>query len=249
MSLAGKNAVVTGGGSGIGRAICLHLGRAGADVAILDRNLRGAEETAAEVKTLGRRALACEVDVSSSASVRAACDLVHRELGVVQVLVNDAGIGGLCPFLQMDEEEWDRFIGVHLKGTFNCTRVLAPDMVEAGWGRIVNVASTAGLNGFAPGITHYAAAKGGVIAFTKALAHELGGFGVTVNAIAPGMIDTPMSRQSPDPEELFRRVAMRVPLKRVGKPDDIAAACAYLVSDGASYVTGQVLSPNGGGWM
>jgi len=249
MSLAGKLAVVTGGASGIGRGTALRLARDGADVAIFDLQLAAAQQVAREVEQLGRRALALEVDVSRSASVRAAVDRVHESLGRVQILVNVAGIGGLQPFLQMREEEWDRYLGVHLKGTFNCTRALAQDMVDAGWGRIVNVASTAGLNGAGPGLTHYAAAKGGMIAFTKSLAWEMGPHGVTANAVAPGMIDTPMSRQSPRAEELFARTAAHTPIKRVGKPDDIAAACAYLSSEEAGFVTGQVLSPNGGGWM
>jgi 2-hydroxycyclohexanecarboxyl-CoA dehydrogenase len=249
MGLAGRNAVVTGGASGIGRGISLRLARDGANVAIFDLDQRGAEEVAREVEQLGRRALALEVDVSSSASVGRAVERLHGELGKVQILVNDAGIGGLQPFLQMTAADWDRYLGVHLKGTFNCARALVPDMVDALWGRVVNVASTAGLNGAGPGLTHYAAAKGGIIAFSKALAHEVGAFGVTVNAIAPGMIDTPMSRQSPRADELFARTARHTPIKRVGTPDDIAAACAYLASEEAGFVTGQVLSPNGGGWM
>jgi len=249
MGLAGKNAVVTGGASGIGRGGALRLARDGADVAVLDLDARRGEEVTREIEKLGRRAVVVETDVSSSASVARAVERVGRDLGRVQILVNDAGIGGLQPFLQMTEAEWDRYLGVHLKGTFNCTRALAQGMVDSGWGRIVNVASTAGLNGAGPGLTHYSAAKGGIIAFTKALAYEMGPFGVTVNAIAPGMIDTPMSRQSPDPEMLFKKTSERTPIRRVGTPDDIAGACAYLVSEEAGFVTGQVLSPNGGGWM
>ena len=249
MGLAGKNAVVTGGASGIGRGVALRLARDGADVAVLDLDARRGEEVTREIEKLGRRAVVVETDVSSSASVARAVERVGRDLGRVQILVNDAGIGGLQPFLQMTEAEWDRYLGVHLKGTFNCTRALAQGMVDSRWGRIVNVASTAGLNGAGPGLTHYSAAKGGIIAFTKALAYEMGPFGVTVNAIAPGMIDTPMSRQSPDPEMLFKKTSERTPIRRVGTPDDIAAACGYLVSEEAGFVTGQVLSPNGGGWM
>jgi 2-hydroxycyclohexanecarboxyl-CoA dehydrogenase len=249
MGSAQKNAVVTGGASGIGRGCVLRLARDGADVAILDRNLALAREVVSEVRGLGRRALAVEVDVASSSSVKQASEAVRRELGAVQILVNSAGIGGLCPFLSMDEEEWDRYLGVHLKGTFNCTRALVPEMVQGGFGRVVNIASTAGLNGAGPGLTHYAAAKGGIIAFSKALAYEVGPFGVTVNAVAPGLIDTPMSRQTPSGDAFFTKAAERVPLRRVGKPEDIAAAVAYLASDEAGFVTGQVVSPNGGGWM
>jgi 2-hydroxycyclohexanecarboxyl-CoA dehydrogenase len=245
MSLAGRNAVVTGGASGIGRAIALRLARDGADVAVLDLNRTGAEAVAREIAGLGRRSLAVETDVGSAASVAAAVERVHGGLGPAHVLVNDAGIADFVPLLQMTEEVWDRMLRVHLKGVFNCTRAFAPDMVEATWGRVVNMASVAGLIG-GPGLAHYSAAKAGIIGFTKAIAHELGPLGVTVNAIAPGMIDTPMLRAANVPEEIIRHTTERNPIRRLGVPDDIAAACAYLASEEAGFVTGQVLSPNGG---
>jgi NAD(P)-dependent dehydrogenase (short-subunit alcohol dehydrogenase family) len=248
MGTSGRTAVVTGGASGIGRAIVERLARDGADVAIFDVDAAGGRAVAAAVTALGRRALAVEADVAAAAGVAAAVERVHAELGPVHVLVNDAGIANFTPLLQMSEEVWDRMIAVHLKGTFNCTHALLPDMVAAGWGRVVNVASVAGLSGGGPGLAHYAAAKGGIIAFTKALASEVGPLGVTVNAIAPGLIETPLLDRSGVSPDFRRAVAERAPVRRLGTPDDVAAACAFLVSEEASFFTGQVMSPNGGGW-
>jgi len=241
--------VVTGGASGIGRAIALRLARDGADVGILDVDVAGAERVTREVTAIGRRALAVETDVASSASVRAAVERVQRELAPVGILVNAAGIASFVPLLQMTEETWDRLVAVHLKGTFNCTRAVLPDMIAARWGRVVSIASVAGLNGGGPGLAHYAAAKAGIIGFTKAVALEMAGFGITVNAIAPGLIDTPLLDRSGMPREVRERIVQQMPVGRIGAPDDIAAACAYLVAEDASFVTGQVLSPNGGGYL
>ena len=248
MGLSGRNAVVTGGASGIGRAICLRLARDGADVAVLDLDQGSGRQVADEVAALHRRAVAVEADVASAASVAAAVERLHAALGPVHILVNDAGIAGLVPLREMTEDEWDRMIAVHLKGAFNCTRAVLDDMVAAGWGRIVNVSSVAGLSG-APNLVHYSAAKAGLIGFTKALAGEVGPRGITVNAIAPGLIDTPMLQRSGWPDSLTQVIIAQNPIKRIGTPEDIAAACAYLVSEEASYVTGQVLSPNGGGYL
>ncbi|TMB59955.1 MAG: SDR family oxidoreductase [Deltaproteobacteria bacterium] len=248
MGLSGRNAMVTGGASGIGRAICLRLARDGADVAVLDLDQAGGRQVADEVGALHRRAVAVEADVASAASVAAAVERVHAALGPVHILVNDAGIAGLVPLQDMSEEQWDRMIAVHLKGAFNCTRTILGDMLATGWGRIVNVSSVAGLSG-APELVHYSAAKAGLIGFTKALAAEVGPRGITVNAIAPGLIDTPLLQRSGWPDSLTRAVIAQNPIKRIGTPEDIAAACAYLVSEEASYVTGQVLSPNGGGYL
>src|SRR6266851_974074 len=252
MSLSGRNAVVTGGASGIGRGICLRLAREGANVAILDLNLAGAEKVAAEITALGRKAVACQVDVVNRAQVDAAIERVHKELGPVQILVNDAGIGKFVLLTEMNEAAWDEMIAIHLKGTFNCTKAVVQDMVNAKWGRIVSISSTAGLEG-AAGLVHYSAAKAGIGGFTKALAQELGPMGITVNAIAPGLIDTPIIRKSQLPEEQIRgwieTIVGRTPVRRVGAPDDIAAACAYLASEEASFFTGQVMSPNGGMYM
>jgi 2-hydroxycyclohexanecarboxyl-CoA dehydrogenase len=249
MGLSGRTAVVTGGASGIGRAIALRLARDGADVGILDVDVAGAERVTREVTAIGRRALAVETDVASSASVRAAVERVHRELAPVGILVNAAGVASFVPLLQMTEETWDRLVAVHLKGTFNCTRAVLPDMIAARWGRVVSIASVAGLTAGGPGLAHYAAAKAGIIGFTKAVALEMASFGITVNAIAPGLIDTPLLDRSGMPREVRERIVQQMPVGRIGAPDDIAAACAYLVAEDASFVTGQVLSPNGGGYL
>lgn len=252
MSLVGKNAVVTGGASGIGRGICLRLAREGANVAILDLNLAGAEAVVAEVVALGRKSVACKADVANRAQVDAAIEQVRKALGPIQILVNDAGIGKFVLLSEMSEEAWDEMIGIHLKGTFNCTKAVVQDMVDAKWGRVVNISSTAGLGG-AAGLVHYSAAKAGIIGFTKGLAAELGPLGITVNAIAPGLIDTPILLKggtlSGRMQKFIQQTANRAPVRRNGVPDDIAAACAYLVSEDASFFTGQVVSPNGGMYM
>lgn len=252
MSLVGKNAVVTGGASGIGRGICLRLAREGANVAILDLNLAGAEAVAAEVAGLGTKSIACKADVANRAQVNAAIEQVRTALGPIQILVNDAGIGKFVLLSEMSEEAWDEMIGIHLKGTFNCTKAVVQDMVDAKWGRVVNISSTAGLGG-AAGLVHYSAAKAGIIGFTKGLAAELGPLGITVNAIAPGLIDTPILLKggvlSGRMQKFIQQTANRAPVRRNGVPDDIAAACAYLVSEDASFFTGQVVSPNGGMYM
>ena len=248
MSVDGRTAVVTGGASGIGRAICLRLARGGASVAVLDLNAAGAELVAREAQTLGGRAVGLAVDVTDGAGVRAAVDAVRGALGPVHILVNDAGICEFTPLLEMREAQFDRMLAVHLKGAFHCSRAVLPDMQAAGWGRIVNLSSVAGLHGGGPGLVHYATAKAGVVGFTKALAQEVGPAGITVNAIAPGLIDTPMIRDAKVPEAIIQGTIQSTPVRRVGVPEDIAATCAFLVSDDAGFITGQVISPNGGGY-
>jgi len=246
MSLTGRNAVVTGGGSGIGRSIALRLARDGAHVAVIDLNGAGAEAVARDIGAAGGRALALEVDVSRAADITGGAARVRRELGAIHILINDAGICEFVPFAQMTEAQWERTLTVNLTSMFHCAKAVLPDMIAAGWGRIVNLSSVAGLNGGAPALVHYAASKSGVLGFTKALALEVGPSGITVNAIAPGLIDTPMVRTAQTPQAIFDATKERTPMRRIGRPEDIAAACAYLVSEDASFVTGQVLSPNGG---
>ncbi|HWP65771.1 MAG TPA: SDR family NAD(P)-dependent oxidoreductase, partial [Candidatus Limnocylindria bacterium] len=190
--------------------------------------------------------LAVAADVSAGAAVRDAVARVQSALGPLHVLVNNAGVCSFFPFKTLEEAEWDRMFAVHVKGAFHCTKAALPDMVAAGWGRIVNVSSVGGLKG-APALTHYAAAKAALVGFTRALATEVGVHGVTVNAIAPGLVDTPLLVRSRMPEAIRATQAAELPVRRIGQPEDIAAACAYLVSPEAGYVTGQVLSPNGGG--
>jgi len=245
MSLQGKVAVVTGGAKGIGRAISVQLAKDGAAIAVWDLDGAGAEDTTALITKAGGRAIACTVDAASAEGIAAAATRTRNALGPVTILVNNAGMSGFQSFLEITAEAWDRMMQVNLRGPFLCTQALLPDMLAAGWGRIVNISSSSAQTGAAK-MVHYAASKGGVIGFTKALAMELASRGITVNNIPPGFIDTPMLRSSPVNIEAAAAVA---PMKRPGQPEDIAAACSYLVSEAAGYVTGQTISVNGGRYL
>ncbi|HXY95310.1 MAG TPA: SDR family NAD(P)-dependent oxidoreductase [Acidimicrobiia bacterium] len=249
MSFAGSTAIVTGGASGIGLAISERLARDGAKVAVFDLDGEQAEQAAKGIRDVGGEAIACTVDVSDRAQVDEAVARTRRELGPVLVLVNCAGKDAFDRFMDITTEQWERILAVNLTGTFHCTQAVLPDMLEAEWGRIVNVSSSSGQTG-AERMAHYASSKAGMIGLTKSLALELGRDGITVNTIPPGSIDTPMSRRSAE-EGRFRGgtlddVARTLPVRRIGRPEDIAAACAYLVSDEAGYVTGQIIGVNGG---
>jgi len=244
--LAGRTALVTGAASGIGRAIARRLASDGAAVGVLDVDAAGAAAVAGEIAATGAASLALAADVADGAAVREAVTRTRAALGPLTILVNNAGVCSFHRFVDLDEGEWDRMFAVHVKGAFHCTKAALPDLIEAGWGRVVNVSSVGGLKG-APALTHYAAAKAALVGFTRALATEVGVYGVTVNAIAPGLVDTPLLVRSRMPEAIRTTLAAELPVRRIGLPEDIAAACAYLVSPEAGYVTGQVLSPNGGG--
>jgi len=248
VTLAGRHALVTGGGSGIGRAVAHRLGRDGAAVTVFDLDPGAAERVVAELAAAGVAAGAVAADVADGAAVRAATDVARGARGGIHVLVCSAGIVGFAPVLTMTEAAWDRMLAVHLRGTFLVTQAVLPDMVAARWGRIVTLSSVGGLRG-GPQLAHYAAAKAGVIGFTKALALEVGAQGITANAVAPGLVDTPMLRGSGIPPEMLEQSRRQIPIGRLGTPEDIAAACAFLVSDDAGFMTGQVVSPNGGGWL
>ena len=248
MTHAGRHALVTGGGSGIGRAVAHRLGRDGATVTVLDLDPGAAERVAAELAAAGVTAGAVTADVADGDAVRAATDAARATRGGIHVLVCSAGIAGFAPVLTMTEAAWDRMLAVHLRGTFLVTQAVLPDMVAARWGRIVTLSSVGGLRG-GPQLAHYAAAKAGVIGFTKALALEVGSEGITANAVAPGLVDTPMLRGSGIPPEMLEQSRRQIPVGRLGTPEDIAAACAFLVSDAAGFMTGQVVSPNGGAWL
>lgn len=245
MSLHGKVAVVTGGGRGIGAAISLQLAADGAAVAVWDLDGDNAENVAAQIRGEGGRAIAVTGDAADGATIAEAAARTRDELGPVTVLVNNAGISAFDAFSTITEDNWDRVQRINLKGPFLCTQALLPDMLEAGWGRIINISSSSAQSG-APWMVHYAASKGGVIGFTKALAMELADRGITVNNVPPGFVDTPMLRESPVDIEGQASVA---PMKRAGRPEDIAAAVSYLASDGAGYVTGQTISVNGGRYL
>ena len=238
-------AVVTGGASGIGLGVARGLAADGHRVAIAD--LKGAEAAAAELQREGASVLAVHVDVADRTAVSAGFDRVRAELGPVEILVTSAGIESFTPVLDITADGWDRIIAVNLTGTFSCVQAALPDMVSAGWGRIVTISSSSAQSG-APNMAHYAASKGGVIGLTKALAVELARSGITVNTIPPSLVDTPMARKAEAAGDFpgVDVVGPMVPLGRAGTPADIAAACSFLCSDGGSYITGQVIGVNGG---
>ncbi|WP_460062904.1 SDR family NAD(P)-dependent oxidoreductase [Streptomyces sp. YKOK-I1] len=245
MSLQGKVAVVTGGARGIGRGIATVLASKGAAVAVWDLNTEGAEKTAAEIQAAGGRAVAVGGDAADAEAVARSAARTRAELGPVAILVNNAGTTAYEPFTSISEAAWDRMIGINLKGPFLVTQALIPDMVEAGWGRIVNISSSSAQTG-APAMAHYASSKGGVIALTRALAVEYIAQGITVNHVPPGFIDTPLVRQGPIDVEA---AAATMPMKRAGTPEDVAHAVAYLASEEAGYVTGQTFGVNGGRYV
>ena len=244
-----KVAIVTGGASGIGLAIAERLAHDGAAVAVLDLNGADAEAAAAKIRAAGGNAVAVPVDVSDRAAVEGAVEQVRAELGPVTILVNNAGKEGFQPFLSISLESWNSILAVNLTGTFHCCQVVLPDMVEARWGRIVNISSSSAQGGQQL-MAHYVSTKAAVIGLTKALALEFGRKGITVNTIPPGFIDTPMLRASEEKGLLGQggvdAAIANTPVRRIGRPEDIAAACSFLVSDDASYVTGQIIGVNGG---
>jgi 2-hydroxycyclohexanecarboxyl-CoA dehydrogenase len=241
--LRGKVAVVTGAAGGIGAAIAAALAGAGAAVAVWDLDGGRAKEVA---DGLGGRGLGVDVDITGRPSVEAATAATEAALGPVDVLVNNAGIDKIERFLQSEEATWERIVAVNYLGTVRCCHVLMPGMVERGRGRVVNIASDAGRVG-SSGEAVYSGTKGGVIAFSKALAREVASKGVTVNAVCPGPTDTALLDQVAEAsQKLYEGLARAVPMRRIGQPADVAPAVAFLVSDGAGYITGQTLSVSGG---
>lgn len=241
-----RTAIVTGGGAGIGAAIAGRLAAEGARVAVFDRDLAAATATAATIAAVGGLAEPYTVDVADRDAVDAGVAAVRDDLGVATILVNNAGISPFNRFLDIGRDELDEVIAVNLVGTFQCCQAVVPDMIDAGWGRIVNIASSSAQTGSSHQ-THYSATKGAVIAFTRSLALELGPKGVTVNALPPSFIDTPGLRAADADGRLdIEAFQKMIPVRRVGTPEDIAAMCAFLVRDDAGYVTGQVLGVNGG---
>jgi 2-hydroxycyclohexanecarboxyl-CoA dehydrogenase len=244
--LRNKVAVVTGGAQGIGRGIARRLAQEGAKVAVADINEGGAAKTAAEINTAAGVAFAVKLDVTSLKEATAAADAIERRLGPVDILVNNAGWDKVQHFLDTDEELWNRLIDLNFKGLLICVKAFAPRMLNRPGSKIISIASDAGRSG---GVNDavYSGCKGAVMSFTKALARELARYKINVNAVAPGVIDTPLSQAiSGGIPGYMERLMRIVPLRRKGLPEDIAAAVAYLASDDADYVTGQIISVNGG---
>jgi 2-hydroxycyclohexanecarboxyl-CoA dehydrogenase len=243
----GRVAVVTGGGSGVGRGIAIHLGRAGHRVAVLDLDGAAATAVADEVRAAGGSAIGCEVDVADRPAVEAAYAEVRSELGPIEILVTSAAVSGFTKFQDITTDEWERMLAVNLTGTFHCIQLAVDDMVAARWGRIVTVSSAAGQTA-SPRQAHYSASKGGVIAMTKTLAAEFGRKGITVNTVPPFTVDTPMLRGAQEAGQLppTEMITGMIPAGRLGTVDDIGATCAFLCSEAAGYITGQVIAPNGG---
>jgi 2-hydroxycyclohexanecarboxyl-CoA dehydrogenase len=240
-------ALVTGGARGIGRAIALELAANGCAVAVADLLLEEAKAVAAQVVSTGGRAIALSADVTDDAAVRTATQSIADQLGPVDIAVNNAGWDELRPFLETDEPFWDRVIDINFKGCLRVTSAVLPGMVERGWGRLVNIASDAGRVGSSLESV-YAGAKGGVIAFTKTIAREAARSGVTANCVCPGPTRTPLleGMAGTGGDRFVDALTRAVPMRRLGEPEDVAAAVAFLASERASYVTGQTLSVSGG---
>jgi NAD(P)-dependent dehydrogenase (short-subunit alcohol dehydrogenase family) len=240
-------AVVTGGASGVGLAVCQHLTRAGRQVAVLDLNGSAAQDAAESLRSTGAKAIGAGVDVADRAAIDAVFDQVRAELGPIEILVTSAGISGFTPFEEITTDLWNRYLAVNLTGTFDCIQAAIGDMVAAGWGRIVTISSAAGQTGTARQ-GHYSAAKAGVIGLTKAVALEYGARGITANTIPPFAVDTPLMRGAQSDRNIPKTetIARMIPAGRVGTPDDIGATAAFLCSDAAAYITGQVIAANGG---
>ena len=244
MMLEGKTALVTGASRGIGKAIALRLAEEGATIAInFAGNVAAAEEVKAAIEADGGKAILVQADVSDSAAVDAMVKTVVDNFGGIDILVNNAGITRDGLLMRMKEEDWDAVLNTNLKSIFLCTKAVSKLMMKKRSGRIVNMSSVVGVNGNA-GQANYSAAKAGAIGFTKSMAKELAGRGITVNAIAPGFIQTDMTAVLP--EAVKESMAKSIPLGRLGAPEDIAGTVLFLVSDCASYITGQVINVDGG---
>ncbi|KLI04842.1 MULTISPECIES: SDR family NAD(P)-dependent oxidoreductase [Mycobacteriaceae] len=242
-------AVVTGAARGIGREIALALGRQGRHVAVVDLRDHEAKETAATITAAGGTAVPVAVDVTDPASVKEGLNEVRQKLGSISILVNNAGWDELKPFVDTDEEFWQRVIEINYKGVLRTTHDVLPAMIEAGWGRIVNIGSDAGRVGSSLESV-YSGAKGAVIAFTKTIAREVARAGVTANTVCPGPTDTPLLQEivrgQADADKVIGAMTRAVPMKRLGRPEEVAAAVAFLASDDAGFITGQTLSVSGG---
>ena len=246
--LTGKVAVVTGARQGIGRGIALKLAEAGADITVSDISLEDCQKVVDEIKSQERKGLAVKCDVTQKSEVEEMVAQTVKELGKVDILVNNAGIYAPKPFLELTEEEWDRTVDIDLKGQFLCAQAAAKEMAKNKWGRIINIASIASgqVGAGVLASAHYCAAKGGVTGMTEALALELAPMGIRVNAVGPGAIDTPMTKGAFVDEQVKKSFLARVPVGRIGQPEDIAGMVVYLASDEADYVNGATIFIDGG---
>jgi 2-hydroxycyclohexanecarboxyl-CoA dehydrogenase len=249
MKLRGKTALVTGGGRGIGRAIALGLAEVGAQVAVLDILTDNAESVRREIEALGVKGLAFGADLTRRAQVTRAVEEIVGQWGQIDILVNNAGWDKLEPFLESEEETWDRIIGINFKAILYMCKTVLPHMVARNTGKVISIASDAGRVG-SMGEAVYAGTKGAIIAFSKTLAREMARHRITVNVVCPGLTETPLlqgiRQQSPKSERVIDAVTRAIPLGRVGQPEDVAGAVVYLASPAADYVTGQTLSVSGG---
>ncbi|MDY7031545.1 MAG: 3-oxoacyl-[acyl-carrier-protein] reductase [Thermodesulfobacteriota bacterium] len=246
MDLEGKVALVTGAAQGIGKATALLLAKKGADMVVADMNAEKAKDVAGEIEKIGRKCLVSTIDVADSQEAELMVKETIDTFGRIDILINNAGIVKDSLLLRMKEESWDQVLNVNLKGTFNCTKAAAKFMAKKKSGKIVNIASIAGEMGNV-GQANYSASKAGVIGFTKTVAREFASRGINVNAVAPGFIDTAMTRALP--EDITENLKNQIPAQRLGTPEDIAEAVFFLVSDASSYITGQVINVNGGLYM
>ena len=243
--MSDRVAIVTGAGQGMGRAVAMRLSAEGARVVANDVNEEAAARTAKGIQEAGGEAIAVAGDVTSSGDVANIVDAALDRYGRIDILVNNAGVLRPTKVIDIEEDEWDWVIAVNLKGTYLCSRAVLPAMRKGGWGRIVNFSSTAGKSTSTVGGAHYTAAKAGVLGFTRHLARETAGYGVTVNAVCPGLIDTEMVRGT-IPDEKARAYADSFPIQRMGEPSEVAELVAFLASDRAAYITGASLDINGG---
>jgi 2-hydroxycyclohexanecarboxyl-CoA dehydrogenase len=247
----GKNAIVTGAGSGIGRAVALRLGQSGVAVAIVDLDGDRATATSKEIEKLGGKAIALQADVADSERVSQAVSRARKTLGPIDYLVNIGGFHERVPIQEMTDSHWQRMLNVHLSGTFYFCRAVVPEMIDRRFGRIVNMSSLHAF-GKVPFAAHYSAAKAGIAGFTKALSTEVAPHGILINALAPGPINTPLWRDGLTGSELDARIAKRlqaIPLNRLGQPEEVADTILFLLSRANSHITGQVISINGGELM
>ncbi|WP_188773224.1 SDR family NAD(P)-dependent oxidoreductase [Novosphingobium endophyticum] len=243
-----RTAIVTGGASGMGKATAQRLARDGRSVGVLDIDRAGAEAVAAEIAAAGGKAIALAADMADRSQVEAAVAETRQAFGPITIVVNNAAVENFAPIGEVTEADWDRLMAVNLKGAFLLIQAVLPDMMAAGWGRIVNISGFGAQIG-APNMALYTATKGGVISMTRSMAVELGSKGITVNSVSPGFIDTPMARRAIEGDLFpvpYEQILAAYPIPRLGQAEEIAAACAFFASDEAGYVTGQLLGVNGG---